>query len=74
MQRSKTSLFTDYMGIYTDNRKEPTKRLIKLISEFSNTARNKANTCKNQFYFSILATKYLTMKKILMLSIKTSKT
>ena len=40
----KLSLFIEHMGIYVENVKESTKRLLKLISEVSKTARHKGNT------------------------------
>ena len=43
----KLSLFADDMILYIENPKNPTRELLKLISEYSKVARNKTNTQKS---------------------------
>ena len=49
----KLSLFADDMILYIENPKNPTRELLKLISEYSKVARNKTNTQKSLAFLYI---------------------
>ena len=47
IEEVKISLFTDDMILYTENRKDSTRKLLELINEYSKVAGYKINTQKS---------------------------